>query len=129
MMHTALQSSKKKIDARELFLASDKVRVRIENSGTCSNIFSTDEKRIIFGQSSLLLFKVKAGITIQLRPIFSFIDTEPSNATMESLIDESILIRQKVRITKSGAFLRSVSLRNSSANLLSVKLIFFLDPC
>jgi hypothetical protein len=128
-MHTTLQSERSSFSVREFCLMSDSISATIDTSSSCSSVSSREEGRVVFGHNTVYSYKIKAGVTIPIKLGFSLVEIKPSSITLESLTDESIIVRQRIYITKSGSLVRRVLLNNTSQNHVSARLLFLLDPC
>lgn len=128
-MHAALQGTKKNISVRDFTVESKHFRAKLESSGKCLYLYSKKEERNVFGQSFLLLFKIKAGVAIPIRPGLSFIELNPSNVSLESSSDEIYRVKQKLYISRSGSLVRRLTFSNGSESSVLVKALFYFDPC
>jgi hypothetical protein len=105
-------------------------RLLVDADGTVRSYDSFNERRSIFGQERLLVYKVQAGVLVQAQHTDWSCRVSPRSAQFDARVFQAVDSTQKLEFFPgpSLGYVRTARLKNSGTSPIKVRLICLVDP-
>jgi hypothetical protein len=115
---------------RDLILSRGEDLLRISPDGSTNYLYSTREKRILFGKEFVQVYKVQEGVKIRGWQNESSVRITDTEATFSSRPFDGIELTQKTALWngESQGYVKLIEVVNKSAGALKLRIIIVHDP-